>query len=376
MNNKYRVTLNGFWCRTASRDNVGNWDGKGDEVMFVTTTRVVAPDGTTKIDLSSESEVHGDTWNLPNRVQAGSAWGGYGGIVTGDRFPTPTPWRMTQPVNTRLSPPYTLWEGDWATGGDSVFLSPTVWEWDDGTSAWEIYRAWLASTDSRFGKQAKEAYGTIWQAAKPIFDIVSIGLQTAQTMTGFWGLYKEARRPIGLARDPEDPDNAIFNPLVIGLNAESAEWLATNNLHGLGNGIVELRYADDPWLAGVYSLFIQISRVAKFTAHRQGRNRLNIAGTCRWRRRPTPPTPLTQRNSNCFVSTWQSPCGKRTRMATQRPSSRPTCPTAWFSGRGTARWWGSTSTCKDSGREDVGRRIRFACSTERAEGPVLRLRVS
>jgi hypothetical protein len=41
MNNKYRATLNGFWCRTASRDNVGNWDGKGDEVMFVTTTRIV-----------------------------------------------------------------------------------------------------------------------------------------------------------------------------------------------------------------------------------------------------------------------------------------------------------------------------------------------
>jgi hypothetical protein len=38
--------------------------------------------------------------------------------------------------------------------------------------------------------------------------------------------------------------------------------LTRNNLHGLGEGIIELRYADDPWLAGVYSIFVQITRLS------------------------------------------------------------------------------------------------------------------
>jgi hypothetical protein len=83
---KYRVAINGFWCHNETWDDVFNWDGKHDEVFLSVNTKVLDPNGTVLDNLNSESETMGDTWRLPNRVQAGSA-SDRGGIISGDKFP-------------------------------------------------------------------------------------------------------------------------------------------------------------------------------------------------------------------------------------------------------------------------------------------------
>jgi hypothetical protein len=50
--------------------------------------------------------------------------------------------------------------------------------------------------------------------------------------------------------------------VTIALNSETVEYLATSNPQGHGDGIRELLYIDDPYLRGVYSIFIQIEKLA------------------------------------------------------------------------------------------------------------------
>ena len=71
--------------------------------------KVVDPSGNVILDFDSESEPIGDTWDLPNRIQAGSA-SDRGGIISGDKFPPDQPWRRPGPRNDRRFPPYTIWE--------------------------------------------------------------------------------------------------------------------------------------------------------------------------------------------------------------------------------------------------------------------------
>ena len=258
----YRVSINGFWCRNQTWDNALRIDGKDDEVFLDVNVKVIDPSGAVTQNFDSESELMGDTWNLPNRIQAGSA-SDRGGIISGDKFPTDQPWRRTGPPNDRRVPPYTIWEGALQTGQGMVMLTPTVWEWDEGAGFWDGWLAWQVEVDTEYGKRAKEIYGGLWPAARPVFDAVSLGIQTVGTLAGLWSpLGQSMRRPIGLRRDPNNPDGFVFNPATIGLTAETADYLSSANLQGYGNGIVELRYVDDPYLRGVYSIFVQVEKLA------------------------------------------------------------------------------------------------------------------
>jgi hypothetical protein len=258
---RYRASINGFWCHNETWDDVFNWDGKHDEVFLSVNTKVLDPSGTVLDDLNSESELMGDTWGLPGRVQAGSA-SDRGGIVSGDKFPWNQPMIRQNGLNTTVRvPPYVIWEGE-LTAGRMVFLTPTIWEWDPGAGAWDGWLAWQKQTDEKYGQRAKDIFGKIWPVSKPVFDAVSLGIQTFATLAGLWSpLGQSMRRPIGLVRDPANPDGSLFNPVTIALNSETAEYLATSNPQGHGEGIRELSYIDDPYLRGVYSIFVQIEAV-------------------------------------------------------------------------------------------------------------------
>jgi hypothetical protein len=264
---RYRATINGFWCRNETWDDVFNWDGKHDEVFLDVNTKVVNADGTVLQNFDSESELMGDTWRLPNRIQAGSA-SDRGGIVTGDKFPpVDRPWLRSGGLNDLRFPPFTIWEGELRDGQNMVMLTPTIWEWDPGAGFWDGWLAWQVQVDDQYGKRAKEIFGKIWPVAAPVFDAVSLGIQTVGTMAGIWSpLGQSMRRPIGTRRNPADPDGTLFNPITIALNTETAEYLSSSNLQGYGNGIVELRYTDDPYLRGVYSIFVQIEKLSGGTA--------------------------------------------------------------------------------------------------------------
>jgi hypothetical protein len=257
----YRVTVNGFWCHNETWDDMFNWDGKHDEVFVDVNVKTADSAGNITLNFDSESELMGDTWQLPGRVQAGSA-SDRGGIVTGDKFPSARPWQRSGPLNIDRVPPYMIWEGE-LPEGQMVMLTPTIWEWDPGAGFWDGWLSWQVATNEKYGTRAKEIFGKIWPVTIPIFDAVSLGIETLGSLAGLWSPPgKSMRRPIGLQRNPADPDGSLFNPTTIALNSETAAYLSTSNLQGYGTGIVELRYVDDPDLHGVYSLFVQIEQVS------------------------------------------------------------------------------------------------------------------
>jgi hypothetical protein len=258
----YRATINGFWCHNETWDDVFEWDGKRDEVFLDVNTKVVDASGTVLQNVDSESELMGDTWRLPNRIQAGSA-SDRGGIMTGDKFPpVEKPWERFGPLNKLRVPPYVIWEGELPAGELMVLLTPTIWEWDPGAGFWDGWLEWQIQADEQYGKRAKEIFGKIWPVSAPVFDAVSLGIQTVGSMAGIWSpLGQSMRRPIGTRRNPNDPDGTLFNPRTIALNSETAEFMSSTNLQGLGTGIIELPYLDDPYLRGVYSIFVQIEKL-------------------------------------------------------------------------------------------------------------------
>jgi hypothetical protein len=270
---RFRVAINGFTCHNETWDDALNFDGQHDEVYFVVNTKRVGNDGTVLQSSDSQSMTMGDVRGLAGRIQVGSArdWLGSqtGGIISGDSYPSPTPYLRNVDLATkeqsdpRLYPPYKVWEQELSDSATDVyFLTPTLWEWDPGQGALDCWVDWQKTTDARFGERAKEIYGRIWPVAKPVFDAVSLGIQTFATLPGLWSpLGRSMNRPIGLQRDPANPDGSVFNPMVIALTYQTADFLANSDLSGLGKGVIAIRYADDPFLRGAYTIYLQVDRV-------------------------------------------------------------------------------------------------------------------
>lgn len=261
---RYRVIVNGFVCTNQTWDDAFNWDGKADEVFMAVGYKKVNKSGTILESHSpDQTPVMGDTWNLPNRVQAGTAWGGRGGIISGDAFPTRTPWLQSQPVqDDRNWPPYKIWEGDLTKGEDAVFITPTIWEWDPGQDAWSGLIDWFRKTDAQFGQKAKEIVAAQAPSSTWIVDAVSLGIQILATIPGLWSMGgKSMNRPIGMERHPDNSDGYKFNPQTLMLTYDLAELLLRENPHGKGNGVLSFRYIDDPFLRGDYTLYLQLESV-------------------------------------------------------------------------------------------------------------------
>ena len=144
MRGKYRVTLNGFSVQRQTLDNFFQVDGKGDEIYFAT---YVAEVDTATSDLVRHwvvtSRAMGDQNGFPDRVRMGMN-SSKGGIITGDRYPLPSPKQRIGAI-ARDSLPMLLWEGQLVQGQRAVVITPTVWEWDDNP---ELYAYWTVSRGS------------------------------------------------------------------------------------------------------------------------------------------------------------------------------------------------------------------------------------
>lgn len=261
---RFRVSVNGFVCSAQTWDDSLNGDGKADEVFIAVGYKKANKTGTILESVNpDQTPLMGDRWNNLNRIQAGSAWGGWGGIVSGDSFPTKSPWIRSQPLqDDRNWPPYKVWEGDLTKGEDVLFITPTIWEWDIGKSFWNGLIEWFAKTDDKFGKKAKEVISGQLPAYGWIFDAASLGIQVLATLPGMWSVFGEPMtRPIGTQRNPADPKGVLFNPQTLALTYETAELLSTTeNPHGKGIGILSFRYVDDPHLWGDYSVYVQVEK--------------------------------------------------------------------------------------------------------------------
>lgn len=272
--NRYRVTFNGFKVNAETWDSVANDDGQHDDVFFESVNKKSRSDGSVVYNGETStfvSAVMGDISSpatLGPRVKAGSAqrpwWQGggrEGGLISGDTFPEGTPWAAPLPHELgRDYPPCGIFEDDIADD-EVVYLVPSMWEWDI-TSPFGGWLDWLVSTDAQFGERAKKAFAPVAGAYSWIFDAVSLGINTVGSLQGmFQPLGKAATRPIGVTRDPQNPDNGVFSPKIIELTRKSADALLGSNPTGRGPGVLEIPYVDDPYLRGRYTLYLQLHRV-------------------------------------------------------------------------------------------------------------------
>jgi hypothetical protein len=131
---RYRASINRFWRRNETWDDVFNWGNKHDEMLLAVNTNVMDQNGPVLDNLNSERQVMSATWRVAGRVQTGSA-SNRGGIVSGYQFPWGQQMICQKGLNTTLrAPAYVIWEEE-LPPVRMMFVRRTIWEWDPGAGA-------------------------------------------------------------------------------------------------------------------------------------------------------------------------------------------------------------------------------------------------
>jgi hypothetical protein len=163
------------------------------------------------------------------------------------------------PRSQRCSP-FIAWEGNLEKNENVVFITPTIWEWDSGQSNWTGWIQWQVNTDTQFGQKAKDIVAGRWPLAGPVFDAVSLGIQTFGTLQSGGVIGNSGLRPIGM--QPDAGGNTYsFNPQVLVLTFDIAENIVNSQPSGLGPRVMVLRYWEDKYWRGDYVLYLQVERV-------------------------------------------------------------------------------------------------------------------
>lgn len=254
---KYRVVINGFEVKRESWDDALQRDGKRDEVEIRTKVIRLDKDGNPLEEQEPASATMGDINNQNGRVQAGTA-SDKGGLRTGDKFPTTTPWRRTVPTDiNRDYPPMLVWEGELVQGEGALIITPTIWEWDFGQDFLQSWVHWANGAAKEFGSRIKRFIGPEQQV---IFDLVELGLNVAVSLDGVIGTPQT--RPIGLRENPTSK-KFEFNAKVLALTYDKIEALLNSNAQpaGKGVGVFAFRFTDEEVLKGDYVLYVQVERV-------------------------------------------------------------------------------------------------------------------
>ncbi|MCA2216278.1 hypothetical protein [Jidongwangia harbinensis] len=277
---RYQISINGFDVKNQSWDHALQVDGKDDEVFIGWNSKKMRSDGTLIYEAATrKSATIGDVNGQSGRVVGGSA-SSKGGLRDGDRYPHDKPWMKKRVFDLPAIPPF-IWSPtrieispevpsgrdyppmncftDTITEGEVVYFTPSIWEFDLGQSAWEGMLAWLRDTDDKFGARAKEIFTKVFPPNNWIFDAVSLGIQTASTLTSITG--SSGSRPIGTVRSATNPATFVFNPWILELTFERAEALIAAEPAGVGHGVLAIPYTDDISLRGSYQLYLQVERL-------------------------------------------------------------------------------------------------------------------
>jgi len=248
---QYRITLNGFSVMHETWDHALQVDGKRDEVYLDgrgTEIDKFLKEGT---EFSVGTDVHGDINGLPGRVQAGSA-SDQGGIQSGDKFPSSTPWVRSGPTSGN-SFPRKMWEGPLVADSNAVAFTFGLWEFDGGK---DVYDEWVKVSKEILGMLRSNAtvQKMVSEKGKTVMELADLGLSMALTLNEAEIQGNAVDRPIG-----STPSQ--YRPQLFTLNLATAERaLATD--YGFGPGILELPpLKDDPKYAGHYKLYLQIERI-------------------------------------------------------------------------------------------------------------------
>lgn len=251
---RFHITINGFTVNRETVDDARELDGKRDEVFLLSQWRL--SEGGRMIADSGllRSRVMGDPTGRPARVAAGSARPGFftpgsvGGLMTGDSFPTGTPWVLSGAPTTDRAP-MLLFDGVLADG-QVLVLSPTVWEQDGPNPVRTDFNPVL-DLGARAVGPAREhpgLLGEILGSERGLGSEVTVGL----------GIFGDPRdRPIGMVLGR---DSYFFIPQRLRFTLDLADRASRFNF-GLGDGVIPIRYQDSEALQGDYTLFVQIRRL-------------------------------------------------------------------------------------------------------------------
>ena len=266
---RYRVVINGFHVQSETWDDALNWDGKHDEVYAVAAVQAWDRNGKVIYSSVPSSPVLGDVNGLPGRVKAGSA-SKLGGLITGDSFPTSTPWKRTEVLSDQRNwPPFKVWEGDLVSGQSMVTIAPGLNEWDPGGNALQSWLDWASSLAPKLLDKIREMIHA-GSTASAILDAVSLGLNMFGDMEKAGLIGSSADRPIGMV--PIGNNKFAYNPQILLLTQENAEAIIASEPSGRGPGVLEIGLVDDPYLRGNYRLFVQVERVGPADTIRQDRD--------------------------------------------------------------------------------------------------------
>lgn len=260
----YKVSINGFRCITETWDDALNRDGQHDEVLISVAVNYVDKTGKTLYSKEMSSAVMGDIRNPAVNIQVGNATGFLGrrtgGIISGDIFPE-NPTERMEP-STGNVPPFFVWQGELTRGEQVAFITPTLWEWDYGDDSFQAWLQWQVAVDAQFGQKAKEIVTGIWPVAGPVFDAVSLGLQTVATLDSGGVLGNAKSRPIGFQK-VAGSDTFSFTPKVLVLTFDSAEALIAQQPASGGYAVQTIAYPEDAYLRGNYELYVQVERIGE-----------------------------------------------------------------------------------------------------------------
>ncbi len=261
---KYRVTLNGFICNRPTNDDITQSDGVDDEVFVAAESRYFSANQPRPTVARVQSMVIGDTNNHPNRLRGGSGhnlFGGNGGFLAGDRYPTTTPWtRAGAPATDRL--PLVVWQGELEEGVSGVYIFPTVWEWDDTPGLLDqIADSGLFKTFANPIQDFSQMFGIINSrppGIRPAYEYVTVGGLGSDVVLNRNLFGDKKDRPIGMWNGE---GGYRFMPQLLALSYQTAEAALASDPVGRGRGIFEVNYRDDNNLRGDYTLYLQVERI-------------------------------------------------------------------------------------------------------------------
>ncbi len=138
----YLITIIGLRCVTSTgEDDVLKGDGKGDEIYASAYVRRYDRRTFEELEQTNlRTMVYGDISRYPDRIRAGSG-SGTGGIASGDTVPDNARLERIPSVPASDSIfPFKLYSGPLTDGADALVISPSIWEYDEGSNAY--YLAW------------------------------------------------------------------------------------------------------------------------------------------------------------------------------------------------------------------------------------------
>jgi hypothetical protein len=254
----FRVTLNGYRVERQTRDDMLERDGVGDEVTLVLGLATVDSEG--RFVPQRWGNIFSSLMGQQprNEIRAGTG-SDRGGLITGDGFPTATPWRRVTPVNPGI-PPNILFEGELTQGSNAALIIPAIFESDNTSALHAAYADSLERARPLVTSTIRRMISSSLPAVPESYVLPGSALGIGNTVTlghGPFGLGQVDDRPIGM-RALEG--NFGFTPQALVVTYDGARVLARADF-GFGRGVIPVRYQDDRRLEGDYTLFIQVEEL-------------------------------------------------------------------------------------------------------------------